>query len=163
AHLGDGAPLTNLSFLGVVDALTPCQDIGLLRLRYEGKINAGFHALVERVAAIADRMEIGKRVLDIDSSGGQVEDAIKAGDAIGAGDAGSISGPAGVYWFIRMSRTPTSRAQLNAELQGVYGGVKADLARNGVAVAVADVMMAVPTRHLRLLSADELLEHGLDG
>ena len=31
--LGDGAPLTNLSFLGVVDALTPCQDIGLLLYR----------------------------------------------------------------------------------------------------------------------------------
>ena len=182
----DGAPLTNLSFLGVVDALTPCQDIGLLRLRYEGKINAGFHALVERVAAIADRMEIGKRVLDIDSSGGQVEDAIKAGDAIGAsgwtiwvregaschsacvlilgaGDVRMISGPVGIHRIIRMSSTATSRAQLNEELQAVYGRVKEYLARNGVAVAVADMMMAVPNRNLRLLSADELLEHGLDG
>ncbi|MGY1459613.1 MULTISPECIES: hypothetical protein [unclassified Luteimonas] len=186
ANLGDGTPLANLSFLGVVDALTPCKDVGLVRLRYQGKINAGFHALVERVAAIADRMEIGKRVLDIDSSGGQVEDAIKAGDAIGAsgwtiwvregaschsacvlilgaGDVRMISGPVGIHRIIRMSSTATSRAQLNEELQAVYGRVKEFLARNGVAVAVADMMMAVPNRNLRLLTADELLEYGLDG
>src|SRR5690606_4034832 len=84
ASAGDGEALGHLSFLSVADALQPCQGVGLLRLRYQGKINAGFTALVERVAAIADRMEIGKRVLDIDSTGGQVEDAIKAGDAIGA-------------------------------------------------------------------------------
>src|SRR5690606_27715716 len=82
--IGDGEPLTDLSFLNVAGTLQPCQDVGLLRLRYEGKINAGFTALVERVAAIADRMDIGKRVLDINSTGGQVEDAIKAGDPIGA-------------------------------------------------------------------------------
>ena len=186
ANLGDGVPLTNLSFLGVADALTPCREVGLLRLRYQGKINAGFHALVERVAAIADRMEIGKRVLDIDSSGGQVEDAIKAGDAIGAsgwtiwvregaschsacvlilgaGDVRMISGPVGIHRIIRMSSTASSRAQLNEELQAVYGRVKEYLARNGVAVAVADMMMAVPNRNLRLLTAEELLEYGLDG
>lgn len=186
AHFGDGEPLTNLSFMAVVDALQPCQEVGLLRLRYHGKINAGFHALVERVAAIADRMEIGKRVLDIDSSGGQVEDAIKAGDAIGAsgwtiwvregaschsacvlilgaGDVRMISGPVGIHRIIRMSSTATSRAELNEELQAVYGRVKEYLARNGVAVAVADMMMAVPNRNLRLLTAEELLEYGLDG
>ncbi|WP_132999262.1 hypothetical protein [Luteimonas arsenica] len=186
ASAGDGEALTNLSFLSVADALKPCQEVGLLRLRYQGKINAGFHALVERVAAIADRMEIGKRVLDIDSSGGQVEDAIKAGDAIGAsgwtiwvregaschsacvlilgaGDVRMISGPVGIHRIIRMSSTATSRAQLNEELQAVYGRVKEYLARNGVAVAVADMMMAVPNRNLRLLTAEELLEYGLDG
>src|SRR5690606_31127327 len=186
AALGDGEALTDLSFLGVADALRPCQDVGLVRLRYEGKINAGFHALVERVAAIADRMEIGKRVLDIDSTGGQVEDAIKAGDAIGAsgwtiwvregaschsacvlilgaGDVRMISGPVGIHRIIRMSSTATTRGQLNEELQAVYGRVKEYLARNGVAVAVADMMMAVPNRNLRLLTAEELLEYGLDG
>lgn len=186
ASAGDGEPLDGLGFAAVSGALEPCAEIGLLRLRYQGKINAGFHALVERVAAVADRMEIGKRVLDIDSSGGQVEDAIKAGDAIGAsgwtlwvregsschsacvlilgaGDVRMISGPVGIHRIIRMSSTATSRAQLNEELQAVYGRVKEYLARNGVAVAVADMMMAVPNRNLRLLTADELLEYGLDG
>lgn len=185
AH-GDGEPLTGLSFFTVVDTLKPCQERGLLRLRYTGKINAGFHALVERVAAIADRMEIDKRVLDIDSTGGQVEDAIKAGDAIGAsgwtiwvregaachsacvlilgaGDVRMVSGHVGIHRIIRMSSTASTRAQLNEELQAVYGRVKEYLARNGVAIAVADMMMAVPNRNLRLLTADELLEYGLDG
>src|SRR5690606_16286154 len=49
------------------------------------------------------------------------------------------------------------------ELQAVYGRVKEYLARNGVAIAVADMMMAVPNRNLRLLTAEELLEYGLDG
>ncbi|MBJ6980037.1 hypothetical protein [Luteimonas sp. MC1895] len=186
ATAGDGEPLADLSFASVNDALAPCQEVGLLRLRYQGKINAGFHALVERVAAVADRMAIGKRVLDIDSTGGQVEDAVKAGDAIGAsgwtiwvregaschsacvlilgaGDVRMISGPVGIHRIIRMSSTATSRGQLNEELQAVYGRVKEYLARNGVAVAVADMMMAVPNRNLRLLTAEELLEYGLDG
>ena len=185
AH-GDGEPLTGLSFFTVVDTLKPCQERGLVRLRYTGKINAGFHALVERVAAIADRMEIDKRVLDIDSTGGQVEDAIKAGDAIGAsgwtiwvregaachsacvlilgaGDVRMVSGHVGIHRIIRMSSTASTRAELNEELQAVYGRVKEYLARNGVAVAVADMMMAVPNRNLRLLTADELQENGLDG
>ena len=186
AAAGDGEPLEDLSFDSVQAALSPCEDVGLLRLRYQGKINAGFHALAERVAAVADRMDIGKRVLDIDSSGGQVEDAIKAGDAIGAsgwtiwvregaschsacvlilgaGDVRMISGPVGIHRIIRMSSTATTRGQLNEELQAVYGRVKEYLARNGVAVAVADMMMAVPNRNLRLLTAEELLEYGLDG
>ncbi len=183
---GDGEPLKDLSFFVVVDTLEPCRERGLVRLRYHGKINAGFTALVDRVAAIADRMDIGKRVLDLDSSGGQVEDAIKAGDAIGAsgwtiwvregavchsacvlilgaGDVRMVSGHVGIHRIIRMSSTATTRAQLNEELQAVYGRVKEYLARNGVAVAVADMMMAVPNRNLRLLTADELQEYGLDG
>ncbi|HST45149.1 MAG TPA: hypothetical protein VLK29_07990, partial [Luteimonas sp.] len=164
----------------------PCRPRGLVRLRYAGKISAGFTALTERVAAAADRLALDKRVLDIDSSGGQVEDAIKAGDAIGAsgwtiwvrdgavchsacvlilaaGDTRMISGQVGIHRIIRMSSTATTRAELNTELQAVYGRVKEYLERNGVAVAVADQMMAVPNRNLRLLTASELQGYGLDG
>jgi ATP-dependent protease ClpP protease subunit len=183
---GDGMPLVDLRFFNVLDALKPCQELGLVRLRYKGKITADFTALVERVAAMAARMEIDKRVLDIDSTGGQVEDAIRAGDAIGAsgwtvwvregaachsacvlilgaGDVRMISGQVGIHRIIRMSSTATTRAELNKELQAVYTRVKEYLERNGVAVAVADQMMAVPNRNLRLLTAVELQEYGLDG
>lgn len=186
AEGGDGEPLPGLAFEDVQAALEPCATRGLVRLRYTGKINSEFTALVERVAAIADRLELDKRVLDIDSSGGQVEDAIKAGDAIGAsgwtiwvregavchsacvlilgaGDVRMVSGHVGIHRIIRMSSTATTRAELNKELQAVYGRVKEYLERNGVAVAVADMMMAVPNRNLRLLSSDELLQYGLDG
>jgi ATP-dependent protease ClpP protease subunit len=186
AEHGDGEPLVNLEFFSVVDALTPCQERGVMRLRYHGNITADFTALVERVSEIAKRMDIDKRVLDIDSLGGQVEDAIRAGDAIGAsgwtiwvregaschsacvlilgaGDVRMISGRVGIHRIIRMSSTATSRAQLNTELQAVYGRVKDYLERNGVAVAVGDLMMAVPNRNLRLLTGAELQEYGLDG
>lgn len=183
---GDGTPLESLAFFSVVDALSPCQKGGVLRLRYQGKVAADFTDLVSRVADIADRMGIHKRILDLDSAGGQVEDAIRAGDAIGAsrwtiwvregsvchsacvfvlgaGDNRMISGKVGVHRIIRMSSTATTRSQLNDELRGVYDRVKDYLSRNGVAVAVADLMMTVPNRRLRLLSKDELQEYGLDG
>ena len=170
----------------MVDALSPCQKGGVLRLRYQGKIAADFTDLVTRVADIADRMGIHKRILDLDSAGGQVEDAIRAGDAIGAsgwtiwvregsichsacvfvlgaGDNRMISGKVGVHRIIRMSSTATTRSELNEELRGVYDRVKDYLSRNGVAVAVADLMMTVPNRRLRLLDKDELQEYGLDG
>lgn len=183
---GDGVPLESLAFFSVVDALSPCQKGGVLRLRYQGKIAADFTDLVARVADIAGRMGIYKRILDLDSAGGQVEDAIKAGDVIGAGgwtiwvredsvchsacvfvlgagDNRMISGKVGVHRIIRMSSTATTRAELNDELRGVYGRVKDYLERNGAAVAIADLMMTVPNRRLRLLSKDELQEYGLDG
>lgn len=74
-----------------------------------------------------------------------------------------ISGKVGVHRIIRMSSTATTRAELNDELRGVYGRVKDYLERNGAAVAIADLMMTVPNRRLRLLSKDELQEYGLDG
>ncbi len=183
---GDGIPLESLAFFSVVDALSPCQKGGVVRLRYQGKIAADFTELVVRVSDIAQRMDIGKRILDLDSAGGQVEDALKVGDAIGtrhwtiwvredsvchsacvfvlgAGDNRMISGKVGVHRIIRMSSTATTRSQLSEELRGVYGRVKDYLERNGVAVAVADLMMTVPNRRLRLLSANELQEYGLDG
>jgi hypothetical protein len=186
ATQGDGERLESLAFFSVVDALSPCQQSGVVRLRYKGKIAADFTEMMIRVADVAERMGIDKRILDIDSAGGQVEDAIKAGDAIGAshwniwvreksvchsacvfvlgaGDNRLISGKVGIHRIIRMSSTATTRSELNQELRGVYSRVEDYLERNGVAVAVADLMMTVPNRKLRLLSKVELQEYGLDG
>ena len=119
-------------------------------------------------------------------SGGQVEAAIVAGDSIGesgwtiwvregsichsacvfvlaAGDNRLISGKVGIHRMMRISSTATSRAELNKELHEVYDNVKDYLQRNGVAVGVADLMMTVPNRSLRLLTQDELRQYGLDG
>ena len=135
---------------------------------------------------MADELGIHKRVLDVDSAGGQVEDAIKAGDYIAesrwtiwvregaichsacvfilsAGDTRMIAGRVGIHRIIRMSSTATTRAELNAELRVVYERVRDYLERNGAAVAVADLMMAVPNRGLRLLTDEELQLYGLDG
>jgi hypothetical protein len=74
-----------------------------------------------------------------------------------------IAGTVGIHRIIRMSSTASTRAELNSELNAVYQRVRAYLERNGVAVAVADLMMAVPNRRLRLLTGDELRLYGLDG
>lgn len=186
AALGDGEPLAGLDRPDIEEALKPCRERGVARLRYKGKITAEFGALVGRVTRVADAMDIRKRVLDLDSAGGQVEDAIKAGDFIaesrwtiwvregaichsacvfilGAGDTRMIAGQVGIHRIIRMSSTATTRAQLNAELRVVYQRVSDYLERNGAATAVADLMMAVPNRSLRLLTPEELKLYGLDG
>lgn len=185
-HDGDGTRLHSLEFFAMVDALAPCREAGTLRLRYHGKIDAGFTALVERAAAIADRMDLHERILDLDSAGGQVEEAIRAGDAIaggrwaiwvredsvchsacvlvlGAGDTRSIAGAVGIHRLIRDRSQATTRAELSAELKDVTQQVRDYLARNGVAVALADEMMTIPNRKLRLLTPAELDEYGLAG
>ncbi|MEO6103349.1 MAG: hypothetical protein ABIP44_06885 [Pseudoxanthomonas sp.] len=183
---GDGEPLIDLSYTGVTAALEPCKDAGVVRLRYEGKIGADFTALVERVANAAKRLQIGRHVLDLDSSGGHVEDAMKAGDAIGAsqwtlwvrdhaichsacvlilaaGDSRQIAGKVGIHRMIRVDSTASTRADLSQELREVYAQMKEYLERNGASVAVADLMMTVPNRKLRLLTDTELEEYGLEG
>ncbi|SOD56819.1 hypothetical protein [Pseudoxanthomonas wuyuanensis] len=186
AQHGDGEPLEGLDFLQIVDRVQPCQEQGVLRLRYTGKINAEFTALMERVSNIASRMGIGKRVLDIGSSGGRVEDAIRAGDIIGAsqwtlwvrdgaichsscvlilaaGDNRMIAGKVGIHRMMRINSAASTRAELTQELRDVYGQLKDYLERNGAAVTVADLMMTVPNRKLRLLTSAELDEYGLQG
>src|SRR5690606_37718321 len=183
---GDGEPLAAFDRDTLVATLEPCVARGVLRLRYVGKINSGFTQVVRRVTAVAEDLGIGKRVLDIDSSGGMVEDAIRAGDGIAesqwtiwvregavchsacvfvlaAGDMRMISGRVGIHRIIRMSSTATTRAELNRELRVVYDRVRDYLERNGAATAMADMMMAVPNRNLRLLTANELGLYGLDG
>lgn len=186
AGSGDGTRIESLDFLALVDALSPCRERGIVRLRYHGNIGADFTALVERVGAIAKRMGIDERILDLDSSGGQVEDAIRAGDAIAggqwaiwvregsichsacvlvlaAGDTRSIVGRVGIHRLIRDRSAATTRRELSAELNEVTEQVRDYLARNGVAGALADQMMTIPNRDLRLLTATELAQYGLSG
>ncbi|MEG3192548.1 hypothetical protein [Lysobacter sp. D1-1-M9] len=183
---GDGEPLASLGFTAIWRALADCRDSGMLRLRYQGKIDSEFPVLVERVAEVADIQGIANRILDIDSSGGRVEPAMRAGDLMGedgwtvwvredsichsscvlvvaAGDMRLLAGDIGIHRMIRIGSTATSRAELNEELRGVSAMIKRYLERHGTAVAVADLMMTVPNRKLRVLSADELDEFGLAG
>jgi hypothetical protein len=183
---GDGTEFSDLGFFSVLDAMLPCKDVGLVRLRYRGRVAGDFTTLVERVSSMATRMGIHQRILDIDSSGGQVEDAIRAGDSIAGGNwtmwvregavchsacvlllAGGddrvISGAVGVHRIIRIQSDATSRAELSAELHEVHDAMKDYLERNGASVAVADFMMTVPNRSLRLLTPGELTAFGLAG
>lgn len=181
-----GSPLTALDRETVTDALAACQDDGVARLRYNGRIASDFTVLIERVTHVADELGIDKRVLEINSRGGRVEDAMEAGDLIAeshwtiwvrkgavchsscvfilsAGDNRLITGKVGIHRIIRMSSTASTRAELRNELQAIYSQVREYLARNGTADAVADLMMAVPNRSLRILTPEELDLYGLDG
>lgn len=183
---GDGQPLEAMDFESLSAIVKPCQASGVMRLRYTGKINAEFTALMERLSNIANRLAIEKRILDIDSSGGRVEDGIRAGDIIGAshwtlwvrdgaichsscllilaaGDNRVIAGKVGIHRMMRINSGANSRAELADELRQVYGELKQYLERNGAAVTVADLMMTVPNRRLRLLTLTELEEYGLQG
>ena len=183
---GDGRPVLSLEYVALRDAAAECRQTGLLRLRYQGKVTASFAALAERTGKVLGDLGIDKRILDIDSAGGHVEAAIRAGDAIGendwtlwvredsechsacvlllaAGDMRVIAGPVGIHRMVRVGSSATSRKELGEELRSVSDGLRNYLERNGASSEVYDLMTTVPNRTLRLLDDDELERHGLSG
>ncbi len=183
---GDGRPVLSLAYIDLRDVAAACRDTGLLRLRYKGKVTTSFAALAERTGKVAADLGIGKRILDIDSAGGHVEAAIRAGDAIGendwtiwvrgdslchsacvlllaAGDMRVIAGPVGIHRMIRVGSSATSRKELGEELRKVSDSLRNYLERNGASAEVYDLMTTVPNRTLRVLTPDELERYGLSG
>src|SRR3546814_21017573 len=75
-------PLVNLGFEDVQAAMAACRERGSVRQRHEGKISGDFTALVQRVAAMADRMDIHTRIPDIHPTGRRAEDALPDRDRI---------------------------------------------------------------------------------
>lgn len=183
---GDGKPVLSLAYLDLRATMQDCRATGLVRLRYKGKITAAFAALAERAGKVATDLGIGKRILDIDSSGGSVESAMRAGDAIGendwtiwvrgdsvchsacvlilaAGDMRVIVGPVGIHRMIRMGSTATSRKELGEELRQLSEDLRNYLERNGASAEVYDLMTTVPNRTVRILTDEELDRFGLSG
>ncbi|MFT4177839.1 MAG: hypothetical protein QM612_00010 [Thermomonas sp.] len=183
---GDGRPVLSLAYEDMVKVAQTCREVGLLRLRYKGKVTASFGALVERLGRVAGDLGIGKRILDIDSTGGHVEAAMRAGDAIGendwtiwvrgdsrchsscvlllaAGDMRVIAGPVGIHRMLRIGSSATSRKELGDELRKVSEDLRNYLERNGASHEVYDLMTTVPNRTLRILTSEELDRMGLSG
>lgn len=185
-HAGDGRAVLSLEYMDLRGAMQDCRATGLVRLRYQGKVVGSFAALAERAGKVATDLGIGKRILDIDSTGGHVEAAIRAGDAIGendwtiwvrgdsqchsacvlllaSGDMRVIAGPVGIHRMIRVRSAATSRRELGEELRAVSDDLRNYLERNGASAEVYDLMTTVPNRALRILSSDELERFGLSG
>lgn len=183
---GDGRPVLSLAYVDLRNTMQDCRATGLVRLRYKGKITDSFAALAERAGKLAGDLGIGKRILDIDSAGGHVEAAIRAGDAIGendwtiwvrkdsschsacvlllaAGDTRVIAGPVGIHRMIRVGSSATSRKELGQELRKVSDELRNYLERNGASAEVYDLMTTVPNRSLRMLTPEELERYGLSG
>ena len=135
---GDGRPVLSLGYVDLREAMQDCRGSGLVRVRYKGKVTASFAALAERSSKVAADLGIGKRILDIDSAGGHVEAAIRAGDAIGendwtiwvrhdsachsacvlllaAGDMRVIAGPVGIHRMMRVGSSANSRLELGED------------------------------------------------
>ncbi|WP_240099025.1 hypothetical protein [Thermomonas flagellata] len=185
-HQGEGAPILSLAYLDLRRVLQDCRASGLLRLRYVGKVTPSFAALAERMGKVASDLRIGKRILDIDSTGGTVEAALRAGDAIGendwtiwvrndshcysacvlllpAGDMRVLAGPVGIHRMIRVQSTASSRRELGEELRKVSEDLRNYLERNGASLELYDMMSTVPNRSLRILTDAELERLGLTG
>lgn len=185
-RLGDGRPVLSLAYLDLRKTMQDCRSTGLVRLRYKGKVSPSFAALAERSGKVASDLGIGKRILDIDSGGGSVESAMRAGDAIGendwtiwvrgdsvchsacvlllaAGDMRVTVGPVGVHRMIRVKSTATSRKELGEELRRLSEELRNYLERNGASIEVYDLMTTVPNRTLRILTDAELEQFGLSG
>ena len=183
---GDGKPVLSLAYIDLRTTMQDCRSTGLIRLRYMGKITPSFAALAERAGKVASDLGIGKRILDIDSTGGSVEAAMRAGDAIGendwtiwvrgdsmchsacvlilaAGDMRVIVGPVGIHRMIRMRSTATSRKELGEELRALSEELRNYLERNGASAEVYDLMTTVPNRTVHILSDEELEKFGLAG
>ena len=89
--------------------------------------------------------------------------ALAAWCILAAGDNRLVSGPVGIHRIIRLHSEATTRAELDQELRAVHDRIKDYFLRNGADVAVADMMMTVPSRDLRLLTTEELRQFGLSG
>ena len=185
-HAGEGRPVLSLAYTDLRKLMQDCRATGLVRVRYVGKVTASFAARAERTGDVAGDLGIGKRILDLDSVGGHVEAAIRAGDAIGendwtiwvrgdshcysacvlllaAGDMRVVAGPVGIHRMIRVRSAATSRKELGAELRQVSEDLRNYLERNGASVEVYDLMTTVPNRTLHLLDDAELARLGLSG
>jgi hypothetical protein len=79
---GDGEPFDDLGFFTILDAMLPCKDAKggapALSRPHRGRRHHAHRTRRQHVPPHG----IDERILDIDSSGGQVEDAIRAGDAM---------------------------------------------------------------------------------
>ena len=132
--------MLSLAYVDLREAMQDCRGTGLVRLRYQGKVTTSFAALAERTGKVATDLGIGKRILDIDSAGGHVEAAIRAGDAIGEND--------WTIWVRGDSSCHSACVLLLAagDMREVY-----------------DLMTTVPNRTLRILAPGELEQYGLAG
>ncbi|GAB3732020.1 hypothetical protein GCM10028862_12770 [Luteimonas pelagia] len=180
------SPLVSLDRESIEAALVPCVDAGAIRLHYRGKIEHDFTALMQRVAEVADEAGIRQRLLDIDSTGGHIEDAIRSGDAIAeggwtirvregavchsscvlvlaGGDMRLVAGRVGVHRMVRIGSSATSRAELDRELRDTLQEMRDYLQRNGASATIADLMTTVPNHGLKLLTGSELDAFGLTG
>jgi hypothetical protein len=167
-------------------AVERCASSRMIHLYYKGEIGKSFRTLIRNTSDLAEELSIPLKVLDIDSVGGEVDEAMQTGDIIGDTDWGirvaegrhclsacvlvlaagghrSVSGAVGIHRLFPALPRATTRRQLQAELAAVTERVKTYLRIQGASPILADVMATVPANTIRVLTPDEAREFGLLG
>lgn len=179
-----GKELTDISFGALLKYFYECKKSNTVHIYWNGEINSNFAELMERVSELSVRFEIPVRILEIESGGGDVQEAMRAGEAIGAsewgiwtkrhcysacvlilaaGDMRSISGDVGIHRIFPSKSTAKTRDELSAALEQIHSEMVAYLRKNGTSTILADEMMAVSSNEVRILTPEELKNFGLDG
>lgn len=179
--------ITEMSAQVLLPLMLDCWHDGKVtnfELTYKGEIGKGFTDLIARMNELARRFEVTTLSLSMDSGGGDVMEAISAGNllakanwrvsvpndancysacvlVLAAGSVRAIGGNVGIHRIIPVNSSAKSRDQLNDELNGVHDQVTTYLAKNGVAKTVSDLMMTVPAGDIRILTREELKNFGL--
>lgn len=158
----------------------------MVHLYYKGAIGNELKSLMVALNLVLSDEGIRVRILEIDSPGGDVDASISAGEELSngnwavwvkhdarcfsacvlilaAGTNRSISGSVGIHRMLNPKSQARTPAELQAELDSHLRSVKNYLTRYGANPALADLMMTVPSRELRVLNQQELSQFGLDG
>lgn len=181
-----GSSIDGLTLSALRERVRGCAPAQLLRLVYAGGIDAQATRLIAAVTLVANQTGIRGRVLEADSRGGDIVAAMEAGDLMGEHDWAmwlprdadchsactmllaaaryrAVFGDVGIHRVFPGHSEARSRAELALDLERILERVRSYLLRHGVSTQLADAMMAVPAREIRVLSASELESYGLVG
>jgi hypothetical protein len=179
-------PISSFDTRSLRPIVDKCVSAGMVHLYYKGEIGKAFRTLIRTTSDLAAELAIPLKILDIDSVGGEVDEAMQAGDIIGDTDWGirvangrhclsacvlvlaagghrSVSGSIGIHRLFPALPRATTRRELQAELATVTERVKTYLRIQGASPMLADVMATVPANTIRILTPDEAREFGLVG
>jgi ATP-dependent protease ClpP protease subunit len=161
-----------------------CASTRSIDISYSGIIDGSLAFLLEQLSAMSDAELISVRVLTIDSPGGDVESALRAGQAmankswrvdvpldaqcysacvliLAAGRNRNVLGSVGIHRMFPMRSKAETRGDLAKELQAGSDRVKTFLAEQGVNPSLVDEMMTIPSNDVRELSWLEQDRYGL--
>ncbi|MDR2220980.1 MAG: hypothetical protein LBE24_10465 [Methylobacillus sp.] len=164
-----------------------CVDNDNLHIYYNGVINNELQSLMKALTVAATEEGIQYHTLEIDSPGGEIDAALSIGDELWNGDwgiwvkpgarcysacvlllAGATSrsmsdGSVGIHRMLNPKSQARTPDELQAELDLHLHSVKKYLTKYGANPALADLMMTVPSKELRILTQEEIRQFGLDG
>ena len=178
--------LSHVSHEALTQAVARCAATNMVHVYYSGTVAADFLAFITALNQVTNEKSMAVKILDLDSSGGDVEIAMRAGDVIAGSSWGlwiskqssclsacvlilaassyrSVSGSVGVHRLFPTASSATTRADLDTELKDIVEAVRAYLRKHGASASVADLMMTVPANDIRLLTSNEIGQFGLDG